>query len=281
MASTKYSYTEVIKYWKSLNIKNDEDLRLALDSYCILFAYNSGAIENDKITYHDTREIFKNGQILNYTGELRTLFEISNQKTCYEYLLPKIIRKEPITETLIKKVHELLTNGTYDERRYNINKERPGEYKKHDYITGMNEVGSSVQKVKEDIEHLINEITTSEKNKNDENILITVAFLHNVLEEIHPFADGNGRVGRTLMNYYLMTHGLPPIIIYNEDKKYYYAALEKFDEKDDLFSTIEFFKYEMEKTWEKTLDRINNVIKEPSSIAAYIEKDEESHHDDK
>ena len=145
----------------------------------------------------------------------------------------------------------------------------------------MNEVGSSVQKVKEDIEHLINEITTSEKNKSDENILITAAFLHNVLEEIHPFADGNGRVGRTLMNYYLMTHGLPPIIIYNEDKKYYYAALEKFDEKDDLSSTIEFFKYEMEKTWEKTLDRINNVIKEPSSIAAYIENDDESHHDDK
>lgn len=69
------------------------------------------------------------------------------------------------------------------------------------------------------------------------------------------FADGNGRVGRVLANYILMINDLPPIIIYNEDKKYYYAALEKFDSKEDISSMTEFFKYEMEKTWEKTLDK--------------------------
>ena len=71
------------------------------------------------------------------------------------------------------------------------------------------------------------------------------------------FADGNGRLGRVLANYVLMINDLPPIIIYNEDKKYYYAALEKFDTEEDISSMVEFFKYEMEKTWEKTLDKAN------------------------
>ncbi len=83
--------------------------------------------------------------------------------------------------------------------------------------------------------------------------------MHNVIEQIHPFADGNGRVGRVLANYLLMINNLPPIIIYNEDKKYYYEALEKFDLEKDISLMVEFFKYEMEKTWEKTIDKSNNV----------------------
>lgn len=127
----KYKYTDVIAYWQSLKIDSKEKLENVLDNFRILFAYNSGAIENAEITYHDTREIFENGKVISFTGNLRTIFEISNQKTCYEYLLDKIIKKEKISENLIKKVHELLTIGTYDERRYILNGERPGEYKKH------------------------------------------------------------------------------------------------------------------------------------------------------
>ncbi|MGE9963813.1 Fic family protein [Fusicatenibacter saccharivorans] len=49
--------------------------------------------------------------------------------------------------------------------------------------------------------------------------------MHLRFEEIHPFAGGNGRVGRTLLNYYLMTHDYPPMILYSEDKRTYYMAL--------------------------------------------------------
>ncbi len=58
---------------------------------------------------------------------------------------------------------------------------------------------------------------------------------------MHAFADGNGRVGRTLTNYILMINNMPPLIVYDEDKKYYYAALEKYDKEDDIKSMIEFF----------------------------------------
>lgn len=250
----KYKYTDVITYWQSLKIDSKEKLENVLDNFRILFAYNSGAIENAEITYHDTREIFENGKVISFTGNLRTIFEISNQKTCYEYLLDKIIKKEKISENLIKKVHELLTIGTYDERRYILNGERPGEYKKHDYVTGREEVGVSASEVEKEIENLVNEVNSI--NTNDAEDIIKIAtYFHNKFENIHAFADGNGRVGRPLTNYILMINNMPPLIVYDEDKKYYYAALEKYDKEDDIKSMIEFFKYEMEKTWEKTLEK--------------------------
>lgn len=256
MAVLKYKYEEVIKFWQNQKRMSKEDYMNILENFSVLFAYNSGAIENDKITYHDTREIFNKGKIINYTGELKTLFEISNQKDCYDYILIKVVEKAPISEECIKKIHKILTKGTYDERRYIINSERPGEYKKHDYVTGINEVGSSVENVQNDVKKLIEEIN-SITPKNSEEIIKTAVYTHNVIEQIHPFADGNGRLGRVLANYVLMINDLPPIIIYNEDKKYYYAALEKFDTEEDISSMVEFFKYEMEKTWEKTLDKAN------------------------
>ena len=250
----KYKYTDVITYWQSLKIDSKEKLENVLDNFRILFAYNSGAIENAEITYHDTREIFENGKVISFTGNLRTIFEISNQKTCYEYLLDKIIKREKISENLIKKVHELLTIGTYDERRYISNGERSGEYKKHDYVTGREEVGVSANEVAKEIENLVNEVNSV--NTNDAEDIIKIAtYFHNKFENIHAFADGNGRVGRTLTNYILMINNMPPLIVYDEDKKYYYAALEKYDKEDDIKSMIEFFKYEMEKTWKKTLDK--------------------------
>lgn len=250
----KHKCKDVITYWQSLKIDSKEKLENVLDNFRILFAYNSGAIENAEITYHDTREIFENGKVISFTGNLRTIFEISNQKTCYEYLLDKIIKKEKISENLIKKAHELLTIGTYDERRYISNGERPGEYKKHDYVTGREEVGVSASEVEKEIENLVNEVNSI--NTNDAEDIIKIAtYFHNKFENIHAFADGNGRVGRTLTNYILMINNMPPLIVYDEDKKYYYAALEKYDKEDDIKSMIEFFKYEMEKTWEKTLEK--------------------------
>ena len=53
------------------------------------------------------------------------------------------------------------------------------------------------------------------------------------------------------MNYYLMINNHPPLIVYDEDKRFYYEALEKYDETEELDSLYEFFKYQIEKTWEK------------------------------
>ncbi|HYE80554.1 MAG TPA: Fic family protein [Clostridia bacterium] len=242
-------YQQAIVLWQSYKIASTADLDKYLDNFRILFAFHSGKIENDEITYHDTREIFENSKVVNFTGSPRTLFEQQNQKLCYEVLKEKLIGKEPLSIELIKEIHKVLTSGTYDESRYINNEERPGEYKKHDYVTGIHEVGSAAEDVESDLTGLIAEIN----DYNGKDILKVAAYLHAGFEFIHPFADGNGRVGRTLMNYYLMTNNHPPLIIYYEDKRLYYECLQKYDEAEELNPLYEFLRYETEKTWEKAL----------------------------
>lgn len=109
--------------------KNKDELEAQLLDFKILFAYHSNKIENQNTDYHDTRDIFEKGKVSNYTGDLRTLFEIQNQKDCYHFLLDKIIDKVPLSIPLIKKIHYELSKGTYDSYRYDMNHERPGEFK--------------------------------------------------------------------------------------------------------------------------------------------------------
>lgn len=249
-----YGYVKSIDYWKSLEIDSLDKTQDILKDFRILFSYHSGVIENTNIKYLDVKEIFDSRRVINYTGGLFTLYEIDNLRISFDYMLIKAIDKEPLTEEIIKKFHKLLTSRTYDERRYVVNEERSGEYKKHDYVTGKNEVGSLPVDVSNDMRNLIEEVSGIEL-KSDEDVLVLVAYVHNMIEHIHPFADGNGRLGRLLINYLLLVNGLPPLIIFNDDKSLYYECLQKFDENDNLSATVEFLKYEMEKTWEKVIDK--------------------------
>lgn len=255
--------SRVVALWRSYKIVSADDLDKYLDSFRILFAYHSGKIENEEITYHDTREIFENGRVVNYTGSPRAVFEQQNQKLCYEILKEKIVKKEPLSIELVKEIHKVLTGGTYDERRYIANGERPGEFKKHDYVTGIHEVGSAVENVEKDMMDLIVEVNEYK----GESVLKVAAYLHARFEYIHPFADGNGRVGRTIMNYYLMTHNHPPLIVYDDDKRIYYECLQKYDETEELNPLYEFLKYETEKTWERALSLANSMKQQRKGLS--------------
>ncbi|NLC45214.1 MAG: Fic family protein [Clostridiales bacterium] len=259
-------YNEVVNLWQSYNITTIENLDKYLNSFRVLFAFNSGKIENAEITYHDTREIFENGRVLNYTGNPRALFEQQNQKLAYEFLLDKIVNNEPLSIELIKEIHKILTSGTYDESRYIAYDERPCEFKKHDYVSGIHEVGSPVEMVEDDILELLVELN----DYKGEDVLKAASYLHAVFEQIHPFADGNGRAGRAIMNYYLMINNHPPLIIYDEDKRLYYECLQKFDESDDLNPFYEFLKYETEKTWKKALERSKGMKQERKGLSDSI-----------
>lgn len=79
-------YEKAVALWRQKNITNDAELAEALNGHSIAFAYHSGKIENEKITYHDTREIFEHDGVTSYTGDLRTLFEIRNAKEANELL---------------------------------------------------------------------------------------------------------------------------------------------------------------------------------------------------
>ena len=84
------------------------------------------------------------------------------------------------------------------------------------------------------------------------------AYFHAKFENIHPFADGNGRAGRLLMNYLLLLWDHPPIIIHEEDRRDYYAALERFDAAQSLEPLVEFLKAQTVKTWQARFERVQN-----------------------
>lgn len=236
------AYENIVSKWSEETIADVNELDIRLSNFRVLFAYNSNAVENPETTLHDTREIFENGQLTGFTGNIRTVFELQNQKFCYDYLKSRIVDKDPLTPELIRKIHEILMHGCYDQARF-AKGERPGNYKVHDFVTGDN-VGSSPENVAHEIADLCDEVSGS-----DGDPLTTAAYLHLMFESIHPFADGNGRVGRTIMNYYLMLRDHPPVIIYNEDKQTYYLGLAVFDKTSQLDGFREFLKEETVKTW--------------------------------
>lgn len=250
-------YQKIVQFWQQKNIKTDAELAEALNSHSISFAFHSGKLENANVTYHDTREIFEHDGVTSYTGDLRTLFEIRNAKEAHELFLRSFHAKRPLDESLILELQLQLTHGTYDSRRWQLG-ERPGKYKLHDYVTGKNEIGAAPEDVPEEMNELLEELKEELQDIRPEKILTAAAYFHAEFENIHPFADGNGRTGRLAMNYLLVLHGHPPVTIHEEDRLDYYNALESWDTSQELAPLITFLQAQTEKTWERILARKEN-----------------------
>lgn len=257
MDNLKDKYELLINWWRSLNITDDAALAEAFNGHIINFAYNSGNIENPNVTYHDTREVFEHDGVSSYTGDLQTLFEIRNAKIAMEYFFKAFREKAPFDETFIKELQRRLTLNTYDERRWQRG-ERPGEYKKGDYVTGRNETGASAEDVPDEMLELLEDLKTLPEEP--EKVLTAAAFFHAKFENIHPFADGNGRTGRLAMNYLLATHNHPPLVIHQEDRKVYFEALEAWDVEQNLKPLKAFLLEQLIKTWSKRIEQLEKLI---------------------
>ena len=218
-----------------------------VNDFVLNYAYNSGKIENDAITYRDTHEVFENGRIVAFTGDVRTLFEIQNLKTSWEWAMPLAVPGLQLTEDLVLKAHELLTYGTYNEQRW-ASGERPGSYKLGDYVVGAKEVGADVTDVPELMRDLLEDVNSYLSDSG--SALTVAAYLHASLVDVHPFADGNGRVARLLMNTVLLAMGHPPVVIREQDRMAYYGALDAFHDMGDLEPFKQFLMSECLLTWD-------------------------------
>lgn len=202
------------------------------------FAYNSNKIEGSRLTEEQTSFIYETKTIANLdeTGiKIDDLIETSNHFRCFDYILDTV--NEPLTEEYIKQLHGLLKRGTSSEH----NPLAPvGRYK-----ILQNEVGqiatTAVEHTEEAMSSLL--IGYSLKEKKD---LAYLATFHAQFEQIHPFADGNGRVGRLILFKECLKEGLVPFIVDDLNKASYYKALESFQMYDQHQPLIDYFHSEQQ-----------------------------------
>jgi Fic family protein len=192
--------------------------------------YNSNAIENSTLTLDDTEKILS-GNILNRKVDVREVFEAKNLARITETLLKN---KQSLTVPLILNLHKTLLT--------NINDKIAGRFRMgKEWVRVGNHLGANPAFV----HSLMEELVTDYNSTKGPYFLDSIARFHAEFETIHPFVDGNGRIGRVLINMQLMNAGLPPIIIQNKSKHkdYYplfanYPVTMKFDGFTELFGLL-------------------------------------------
>ena len=185
----------------------------------IELTYNSNHIEGSRLSHDQTRYIFETNTIgiENVAVNVDDIVETSNHFRCIDYVLETA--KKPLSETLIKELHRILKSGTSDSRKdwFNV-----GDYKKMPNEVGGKETVSP-EKVSDEMKTLINDYNTT-KTKTFDDILD----FHYRFESIHPFQDGNGRVGRLILFKECLKNNIVPFIIDDELKLFYYRGLKEW-----------------------------------------------------
>lgn len=183
------------------------------------FAYNTNHIEGSRLTHEQTRYIFETNT-LGITSEATNvddIVETVNHFQCLDFILDHVT--EPLSEQFVKELHKILKTGTSDSRKAWF---RVGEYK-----SLPNEVGGAAtcqpEEVASQMAVLINSYTAKEDNTFDD-----ILDFHHQFEAIHPFQDGNGRVGRLIMFKECLASGIVPFVITDDLKYYYYRGLHEW-----------------------------------------------------
>ena len=189
--------------------------------------YNSNAIENSTLTLEDTEDILVRDKIRT-DHEIREIFEAKNLASATRYLTDNMDKE--ISVELILKLHKTLLSNIRDEI---AGKFRSGK----EWVR----VGTHIGANPEFVDGLMQELV-DKYNNSDDYFLEKIAFFHAEFENIHPFADGNGRIGRLITNEQLDMLGLPPIIIPNKSKnEEYYPALEEYIKTGKINRLMELF----------------------------------------
>ena len=195
----------------------------------IELTYNSNHIEGSKLTHDQTRYIFETNTIGAENDALNVddIIETANHFKCIDMVIDNATYR--LTEKFIKELHFTLKSGTSDSRKdwFNV-----GEYKKL-----PNEVGGKETAKPEDTANKIKTIL-KDYNQKDEHTLEEIIDFHYRFETIHPFQDGNGRVGRLIMFKECLKNNIVPFIIDEELKMFYYRGLSEWNnEKGYLTDT--------------------------------------------
>lgn len=237
---------EVDKTTLLYRLQEEKQIRLKGGIYHqtqVKLAYNSNHMEGSKLTEDQTRYIYETNTIglEKEPANIDDIIETVNHFQCFDYILD--CAEDVLTENVIKKIHQILKSNTSDSRLewFNV-----GDYKQRSNMVGDSKT-TPPSRVKKEMQRLLFEYQQKE----------TVTFediveFHYHFEKIHPFQDGNGRVGRLIIFKECLKYSIIPFIVDERHKLYYYRGLKEFEnERGYLIDTclsaqdmyIELLKY--------------------------------------
>lgn len=182
----------------------------------IEMAYNSNRIEGSRLSSEQTRNLFETKTI---SGEapVDDVIEMTNSFRLFDRMLENVA--VPLTSRLLKEYHLILKSGTEDSRRQ--------WFQTGDWKALANEVGGVRTTEPESVDQ---EITALLQRTPSNMSFADVCDFHYAFERIHPFQDGNGRIGRIVMFGQCLANGIMPFVVLDEVKSYYYRGLKEYDD---------------------------------------------------
>ena len=191
--------------------------------------YNSNHMEGSRLTHDQTRFIFETNTIgiENEVLNVDDIIETTNHFRCIDMIIDHV--KTELNEKFIKELHFILKSGTSDSKKdwFSV-----GDYKKF-----PNEVGNMKTPLPEEVDNLMKELLKEYNSKKEKTFEVILDF-HVQFERIHPFQDGNGRIGRLIMFKECLKYNIVPFIIEDNLKMFYYRGLKEWNnERDYLVDT--------------------------------------------
>ncbi|OGH73842.1 MAG: hypothetical protein A3C90_02095 [Candidatus Magasanikbacteria bacterium RIFCSPHIGHO2_02_FULL_51_14] len=196
------------------------------DQFALSLTYHSCRIEGSTLTEQETAAVLFDNVALPRKS-LAEQLGAKNHQTAFEYLLHHLGEGGALNEPFILRLHAMLMNGIRDDA---------GLYRRHGVrIVGSNVPAANYLKMPELMRELVKDI-----GKKTHEPIARAAQIHARFEQIHPFADGNGRVGRLLMNAMLVRNDIAPAVIREQDRRAYYRSLQQAQLKQ-VYEPLEEF----------------------------------------
>lgn len=215
----KESLTTLKRKYDALKLGKESLISLIDEAELAESVFNSNAIENSTLNLPETEKLLLNLEISRNIS-IREVYEAKNLATISEYIQKNVSEKNLSVE-LILLLHQLLLG--------NISEDIAGRFRESgEYVR----VASHIAPAPEQVNPMIDTILLNYSSEFDIHIIERISHFHLDFETIHPFCDGNGRLGRILINFQLLKMGFPKIIIRNKEKKAYFAAFDHYRSTD-------------------------------------------------
>ena len=249
------------RYYKA-SVGKDALIKLIAEAEVAEQVYNSNAIENSTLTLEETEKILLQIDLDRYISE-REIFEAKNLARVVSYIDIRAKEQELSLEVILS-LHKMLIS--------NIRDEIAGRFRKDsEFVRVGSHIAPNPKEVVDRLEKMLAEYNAASR----ENIIKRIAKLHLTIEYIHPFCDGNGRIGRVINNYALIREGFVPINIKFVDRKKYYEAFGEFDMKGDTSIMEEIVGRALTNSYHKRLAYLEG--KKIITLAEYAKENKLSH----